>query len=223
MLLPPNPRVVIVTANLGGIDRDEEPVPQSVPCDYHRFTDANFPPRAQAMSPRLQAKLPKMFAWQMLPGYDCYIWTDSSFTVSDPDTAVWFLEQCRDVEAVFFRHPHRESIQAEHEFVERELAAGNAYLVERYAGELLDEELAEMQADAAFRDDFLCAAGAFGYRPTQAVQRLFRDWWYFTSRYNLLDQTSLPYVIRRSRAEVRLIEQDIYGIPYLAYVGHRQA
>jgi hypothetical protein len=60
---------------------------------FHRFTDANFPPRPLAMTSRLQAGIPKMFGWQLRPGHDVYIWIDASRGLLRDDSVAWFLEQ----------------------------------------------------------------------------------------------------------------------------------
>ena len=60
-------QTAIVTANLGNFDKTVPYVKQSVPYDFYKFTDDNFPPRYCSMTPRLQARLVKMFMWEMVP------------------------------------------------------------------------------------------------------------------------------------------------------------
>ena len=67
-------KIAIITANMGNFDKNIDPVEQSVKADFFRFIDSNFPPRYQAMTSRFQARIPKMFGWQMNPGYDFYIY-----------------------------------------------------------------------------------------------------------------------------------------------------
>jgi hypothetical protein len=198
--------VAIISANLGNFEAPVDPVPQSMPCEFFRFTDANFWPRHCAMTPRLQARIPKCFGWQMVPHRDVYIWIDSSLAVVHPDCAAWFLEQLEGVDACFFRHPDRTTVHEEAAFIKRKIAEGNRYVTSRYAHELVDEELAEIEADAGFVDDLLIHSCVFAYRPTTEVRGLMMEWWYGISRFHCVDQLHLPFAIYNSGAPVRIID-----------------
>lgn len=210
-------KVALLTANLGNFEAAVEPVAQSVPCDFHRFTDANLPPRRLAMTPRLQARIPKLFGWQMLPGYEVYVWVDSSMAVSSPECIRWWLEQLDDAEAVFFRHPDRRTLREEADFIREQIAAGRTYLTTRYAGEWAEDELAEIAADSTYTDDLLIASTAFAYRPTSAVQAMMREWWYHVSRYHIVDQLGLPYALYKAGVNYRLIEQHYMRTGYMTF------
>jgi hypothetical protein len=209
-------RILLHTANLGNFEQAVDPVGQSVPCEFHRFTDENFPPRYHAMTPRLQARIPKCWGWQILPGYDLYIWVDSSLAVVSPDTASWFAAQCEGVDACFFRHPDRATIHEEAAFIKAKVAEGNRYVTMRYGNELVDEELAEIDVDAGFVDDLLIHSCAFAYKPTDAAKAMLKEWWYGISRFHTVDQIALPVAIYRSGAVVRIIEGG-YGQAGLRY------
>lgn len=202
---------------MGKFEIQVDPAEQSVPVDFYRFTDENFPPRYKAMTSRLQAKIPKMFGWQMVPDYDYYIWIDSSFALLNPDSVKWFLEQCEGVDAAFFKHPDRNTIQEEADFIKNKIAEGNRYLCCRYPNELGDEELAEIRADKDFVDNLLIAAGFFIYRNNEKIHNLMKEWWYFTSRYNVNDQLGLPYAIYKSGCKVKIINENYLKCPYLTF------
>jgi hypothetical protein len=210
-------RVAVLSANLGGGEGYAEHVEQSAPADFFRFTDENTPARRCAMTSRLQAKLPKLFGWQLQPGYDWYVWLDAPFSLARADSLQWLLDQCGDAEAAFFRHPQVENIRDETEMVCEELAAGSSYLCERYTGELLQEQLAVILADSGFTDDLAIAAGAFVYRDCPAVRAMMREWWYYLTRYCLEDQLSLPYALHVCRVRTQIIEHHFAGTPYLTY------
>lgn len=214
-------RIALLSANLGGFDERVEHVSQSVPCDQFIFTDANFPPRALAMTPRLQARIPKLFGWQLAPGYDLYIWTDSSVAMLHEASVAWWVEQVEGVDAVFFRHPDRRTLREEADFIQAKIAAGSTYLTTRYAGEWAEEELAEIAADPTYTDDLLIASTAFAYRPTPAVRAMMREWWYGISRYHIVDQLHLPYAIHAAQVPVRIIEEHYMRTPWLTFVRKR--
>ena len=173
-------KIAVITANLGDFDPKINGVEQSVPYDFYRFTDENFPPRHKAMTPRLQARIVKMFGWQMVPGYDYYIWVDSSLVLSHRDSVRWFIDQCDGVDMAVFKHPERNTIQQEADFLKERLNRNDPYIVSRYENELIDPQLAEIKADKSFADQNLFASSAFVYKNNPKVQNVMFHWWYHT-------------------------------------------
>jgi hypothetical protein len=219
-------KILVHTANLGDFDPVIDHIPQIPPLgdtiDFVRFTNENFPPRLHVMTPRLQARIPKMFGWQMRPGYDFYIWIDSSCTLLHPESVRWFLEQCRGCHMAVFKHPDRNTITEEYEFVKTKIEEKNKYLVLRYENELADEQMAEIRADKAYKDEMLFASTAFVYANHPKVHALLKEWWYHTSRYHAIDQLSFPYVIWKSKCTVRVIPDNYLKTPYLTYTRNKK-
>jgi hypothetical protein len=210
-------KVAVVTANLGGFDPIHEYVKQSVDYDFYRFTDENFPPRSRAMTPRMQARIIKCFAWQMIPDYDYYIWVDGSCSLWNEDSVKWFLEQLGDADAAFFKHPDRSTIQQEADFLKKCLAKGSRYIISRYEGELIDEQMAEIKRDTDYRDNILLASTAFVYRNSPMMHFTMKEWWYHISRYHIIDQLALPYVLFNTECYFNVINEKYGEIPYLTY------
>lgn len=211
--------ICVLTANLGGFDTPVDPVEQELPEDthlrFHRFTYENFPPIAD-LPPRFQYRIPKMFGWQLVPGFDVYIWLDGSFSFTRADCVEWFLEQLGDADIALFKHPWRNSMFEEVKHVEDYLEKGDKYITPRYKGGLHKEQLADIYSDETYRDDKLFTSTAFIYRNTEPVHDMLRMWWLHTSRYFTVDQIALPYVARNLR--VQIIEENQYKIPYLTLV-----
>jgi hypothetical protein len=216
-------KVAVITANLGGFDPQVESVEQSIPVDTHRFTNENFPPRFNAMTPRLQARIPKCFGWELRPDYDYYIWHDSSVAMLHKDSAAWFLKQCAGYDCAFFLHPDRKTIREEANFIKRKISEGNQYLASRYAGEFLDEAMAEIEGNKQYVDDTLYATTAFVYLNTFKMRAALTHWWTWISRYHTIDQIQAPYVLRQSGVKVNLIRENYLKIPWLTYVRNRRA
>lgn len=203
--------VALVTANLGNFEQPSRIVGQGIRdglVHIHRFTDENFPPRS-CMHPRLQAKIPKMFAWELIPGMDLYLWIDASFTVWRPSTTQWFIDTLGDADAAFFPHTDRTSIRAEAEMLQKAVAAGDSYLCNRYRGEWVDQQLAAIPPD--YPDDRLYCGGAFIYRNQDNVRAALSDWWFHTSRYHVVDQLALPYVLWKNQVNVRPLPGGFYS------------
>jgi hypothetical protein len=208
--------IAVISANLGGFEQKiVENVEQSVKYDLFRFTDATFPARMQAMSARLQARIPKMFGWQMAPGYNYYLWVDSSCALLHPDSIKWFLDQLGDNDIAVFKHPDRNTIQEESDYLKKRLAMPDTYITSRYKNELIDEQMAEINEPTLP----LYATTAFIYRDTYDMRKMFKEWWYHTSRYHIIDQLSLSYAFKQSLIyKIKVIPDNFMKIPYLTCV-----
>ena len=217
-------RVAFVSANLGGMEQPVQHAPQRLPADvhvsWHQYDDVSFPPRPRSMTPRMQAKIPKVFAWKLLPGYDAYVWLDASFALKE-DALNTLLAHLEMADMVMFAHPSRSSVAAEVQFLTKRLSGRymrSGYIKDRYADEWADAQLAAYVADPAFIDNRLFACGCFAYRATPAVQALMNEWWWHISLYHVNDQLSFPYVLAKSRVAVSVINEDIYKCSFLTYM-----
>ena len=216
----PAVKIAVISVNLGGFDQSSFHVPQSLPYDYFMFTDENFPPRYTAMTPRLQAKIPKFFGWQLAPGYDYYLWIDGSLSLSHPDSLKYFYEQCQGQDFVVLRHPVRPNIRQEVRYTRKGLKQEAAYFTGRYTNELLKEQYDEILADKDFKDDLLVCGGIFMYKNTSEVKRMFKEWWYHVSRYIVQDQIAFPYVLKKSGIKINVRPDDIRNCPYVSAKRH---
>lgn len=218
---------VILSANLGGYDPELEWVPQNkvngTTFSITRFSDYNFPGRELAMTSRLKPALVKMFGWEFLPGFDFYIWVDGSRTLVSPDFGSYMLHELGDrADIAIFKHPERNSIKEEHDFVKQKMADGSRYLLERYSGEWLDGQYDFIRGDRKFVDDRLFASTSFAYRPTPRIKAAFKEWWYHKTRFLLHDQLALPYVLAKAHVKVNVIDANIYKLPYWEYTRKRR-
>ena len=214
-------KISILTANLGNFDIPVDCVPQVLPSGweevFYRFTDTNFPP-ITGLTPRLQYRIPKLFGWEMFPGYDYYFWLDGSFSLQRPDALVWFLDQLKDADILLFKHPWRKTIKEETDHITTKLAQNSRYIVPRYKNGLHKEQYAECMSDPGFKDDRLYASTVFMYVNTKRVQEAMKMWWYHQSRYYTVDQIALPYILFKSGLRVNMIDENQYKCPYLTMV-----
>ena len=211
-------KVAVITANMGNFEKSVGYVRQSVNYDFYMFTDRNFAPRIKSMTPRLQARIVKMFGWQMAPDYDLYIWVDSSFSLLHPDSVKWLIEQCGDKDMAVFAHPNRKTIQEEGYYLRKCRRNGDPYIRERYKNEMIEDQMEEIMADKGYVDNRLFASTFYVYRNNEKVRGMMKEWWYHTSRYHSVDQLSLPYVIWKTGCVANAIpvkHHNDFKIPYL--------
>lgn len=209
---------IVLTANLGGFDKQIKNVKQTMDHDFFRFTDENFPPRHGSMTPRLQARIPKTSGWQMKPGYEYYVWVDASCILAREDSLEWLINKCEDSDFVVFKHPNRNSIKEEADYLKERLAKNCPYITPRYENELIDEQVDIIAKDTRYVDDHLFASTVMVYRNTEKAHTALFDWFYHIARYHVIDQLSLPYVLWRSDCNVNVIQESYLKTPYLKYV-----
>lgn len=223
-------RVLVISANLGDIDSNINRELLYENTNEYSFeicflSDSNFLPRVRSMLPRLQAKIPKMLAYEVYPGYDYYIWIDGNFTTKDKDSFKLMVDNCGNNDFAFFRHPHRETVGDEFDFMFHHLP-GNSYLKARYENEFLEEQYnIYMRYGKEFRDQPLYACGAFVYNKSAFLKpdiNLLKEWFYHNCRYSVQDQLSLPYLLMlyKTQYKIGILKGDIVGSnDYLIYLG----
>lgn len=220
-------KVAILSANLGNFDSNtHKPVVQETPegvsdIVFHRFTDEDFPPIA-GLSGRFQYRIPKMFGWQMYPGYDVYIWLDGTISFKRPDSVKWYLEQLGNNDAVFFRHPWRHTIQQETDHIEERLSRKDAYITPRYENGLHKEAYAAIKSDLEYADDRLFASTVFVYRNTPKVQTMLQDWFLNQARYYTCDQIVLPYILWKHKLSLTEINENLFKLGHVSLMSHHR-
>jgi len=217
-------KIALLTANLGGFDKTTPHVKQNIEYDFFRFTDENFPPRHCSMTPRLQARIPKMFGWEMKPDYDIYVWLDSSCILALPDSLEWLIKQLGDSDILVFKHPNRNSIQEEADYIQKRLDMKCPYIIPRYENELIEEQLAVIKQDKDYKDENLYASTCVVYKNNEKVQNMMKDWFLHTTRYHSVDQLSFPFVLCQHWAQglsINVIEESYLKTPYLKYIRNK--
>lgn len=205
--------VAYTTANFGAFDTQRDPVEQTVPFDLYRFTEENCAPRSAGMTPRLQARLVKMFAWQIVPLHDYYLWVDSSCALLHPDSIRWFIDKCGDCDIAVLKHPNRDTVAQEADYLNHRLAINCPYITPRYKGEPIAEQMGAVDPGGP-----LYASTAFIYRLNDRTRAMFKEWWFHTTRYHLIDQLSFSHALSFAGCKVSVIAESYFKTPYITYV-----
>jgi hypothetical protein len=201
--------ICLITANLGGFDNVCDHKKQSVDYDYHLITDKEFPPRCKAMTSRMQARIPKCFAWQFAPGYNYYMWIDGNLSLCHEDSLKYFYDNLKGYDLVVLRHKNRPNIRQETRYLRKGIKQESKYIIARYEGELYDELYNAVRKDKDYIDDVLFQSGIFMYKDSPQVRDAMEGWWYQISRYHIVDQTGFPYAMKKANLKIKILE-DIY-------------
>jgi hypothetical protein len=223
-------RIAYISANIGTNLKyyQDQHAPQILDnkstIDYFYFDKTNLPLRPNALHPRLQGKLPKMFGWEMVPGYDYYIWGDAPITFKSPFTVQWLVDVCAGGDMVFFRHEAgRSSIKEEVDFMVNHMSGDSGdrfamdYLNSRYAGENFNAQLAKYLSDESFNDSQLFSCSFFLYKNTKKVQKLLSEWYIHNCLYTVRCQVSFPYVLSKSKCRVYTIDLNARDNQHITY------
>jgi hypothetical protein len=215
-------KIALISANCGNWDIEKEWVSQVIPADdelfIYRLNDTNWPMRIRAMTPKMQSTIPKFFGWQMFPDMDVYVWVDASRIITRDDFITWIIGKLGDADMALCRHQYRTSIEQETAYVRHHVNIKNEYLFKRYSHEWIDEQFLVIKSDPLFKDNILYASTFFAYHPIESVQQATMEWWHHFTRYHILDQLALPYVLWKHNVKVNVIE-GIETIPHIQRFG----
>ena len=212
-------RVLVTTAAFGGRLYSKWVNQKSSKYEivFNRIDDSTESPRTKAMSPRLRGKIPKMVVWEDHPGYDYYIWMDSGFSISDESSIERMVDACIGVDACFFAHSGRSSVKQELDFVISLMNTGNQYLLDRYNGERMKEQVDEYFKDASWIDNVLFECGTFIYSKdivANTEYNVMKEWFYHNCIWSVQDQLSLPYLFHKFGIRYKLLEGNVYSNKY---------
>lgn len=190
---------------------------------YNRVTSETESERVKAMHPRLRAKMPKMIVWEDKPGYDYYVWADSRFSILDELAIERLVDECIGVDACFFNHAAsgghaaRSSVKQELDFVLELMKYNNQYLLDRYQGERMKEQVDHYSQDPNWKDDTLFECGIFIYSKKIIEDKnhnLMKEWFYHNCLWSIQDQLSLPYLIYKFNINYKTLPGTVYDNKY---------
>jgi hypothetical protein len=212
-------KVLVTTASFGG-GLGSTWVPQKsnkYEISYNRVTGVTESERVKAMHPRLRAKMPKMIVWEDKPGYDYYIWLDSRFSILDELAVERLVDECIGVDACFFKHCGRSSVNQEVNFVLELMNTNNQYLLDRYKGERMKEQVEHYSQDVNWKDDVLFECGIFIYSKKIIEDKNYnpmKEWFYHNCLWSIQDQLSLPYLVYKFNINYKILPGNVYDNKY---------
>jgi hypothetical protein len=188
---------------------------------FNRIDDYTESARIKAMAPRLRGKISKMIIWEDYPDYDYYIWADSNFSIVDEKAIEKLVDECLNVDASFFKHTGRNSVKQEADFVLDLMADGNQYLLNRYDGERIKEQVEYYSKDLTWNDNYLFECGIFIYSKHIIENKdynLMKEWFYHNCLWSVQDQLSLPYLVHKFNINYKILPGNVYENEYFKII-----
>ena len=212
-------RVLVTTASFGSglYSRWVDQKSDKYEIVFNRIDDQIESPRQKAMLPRLRGKIPKMIVWEDHPDYNYYIWMDAGFSISDESAIERMVDACIDTDACFFKHSGRSSVKQELDHVISLIATDNQYLIDRYDGERMKEQVEHYSKNVHWIDNVLFECGTFIYSKNVIANRqynLMKEWFYHNCIWSVQDQLSLPYLLHKFGTRYKLLEGNVYSNQY---------
>lgn len=182
-------KIAVITASMGGIDKPLPFVDQDIEFTRFYITEQNAFP-FHSINSRLAAKYYKMLAHRFVPNYDIYIWFDASVEIKGSNFISTMVAQLQKSDIVISKHPYRETMKQEIDFIYNELKNGNQYLKTRYDINALKKEV-ECYGDLPG----LYSCGLFARKNDFWVNRAFDDWFIKNIQWSYYDQFSFIKVV----------------------------
>lgn len=183
--------------------------------------------RKNALTARARCKIDKCFAWQLYPGYDAYVHTDSTVTWNSPEAVVDFVGQMGESQWLGFKHPKRERVDLEAIYVDGCIAANNPYHKGRYQGEDIIAQAnlyMRMEKQLKLKMPPMLENGIFAYKSDLPANLnggktagMMTMWFGEMMRWSVQDQISLPYVMMMYGIEPAYAEGEVRDNQWTTY------
>lgn len=204
-------KVVICSANIGGIDEIHPPVKQLEPYELHYFTDQYLPFPLPNLNNRLKGKYFKTQAHRFINA-DIFIWIDGSVEIIDGHFVKWIQMQLSDAEIIAELHHERNNVYDELLCIINGIKSGKGYLMTRYANEPLKQEM-DFYREQSMPSSFpLYKCSFFAWKVNDRTKEFFNQWWDMILKFSNFDQTAFSYVSWKLKVPVKPIDPSEYLI-----------
>ena len=134
---------------------------------------------------RRNAKVYKVLPHMFVPGYDYYIWIDSTHAVKQDPIEI-IETYLKDNDIALFNHPERSCVYEEAELIKQ---------VNFDYPHLVDEQMEFYISEKYPRKNGLYELPCRIQKNTPQIQALMLTWWELICKYSSRDQLSLPYAL----------------------------
>lgn len=136
---------------------------------------------------RRNAKIYKILPHLFVPGYDYYVWVDSTHYVAvDPHRMIEEFLMSSDI--ALFKHPDRNCVYQEAELIKK---------INFDHHELVDAQMEFYESIDYPKNNGLYELPCRIQRNTIKIQEAMLSWWEMICMYSSRDQLSLPYILKK--------------------------
>lgn len=159
--------------------------------------------------------------------FDWLVWIDSSIAFREVN---FVIEEVRRLSLLpsyqhflGVPHPQRDTVRQEYEFISGEIDKGNLYVIDRYGKARMKDQIAWFEKQGYNPDaSGLYCGGFWIVANTDRYRRAFDDWWDQNLRFGLMDQLSLPMMLRKHGIEAQTLNVTITDNAHFHRIEHRR-
>lgn len=237
-------QAVLVTANFGGIDELKPLPPRHGMAAYCFVDEFEMEPRRATIatwSKLIRSREPSNIADPRVKGRyfksqihhlpqagnaRWLMWADARIRLFDLAFVGVALRQLsllpENRRVLLVLHPHRSTIQEEHEFIKAQIASGDPYLTARYSPARLDEQMKSAVQDPRRLQCRLFAGGIWIVENSELMRSVWDAWWESAQHPGSMDQLSLPLALDDHGIDPVLWDLDLFDNRYFVVEPHRR-
>lgn len=191
--------IAVISASIGDFDTPKLFPEQDIECDYYYFTETPTP--FHSSDSRLKAKYFKMLAHEIMP-HDILVWVDGNVQIKTSSFIREFINEMGNADVCLAKHPFRDSVYNEADFIASEIDKGNKYFLQRYSKESILQEVGSMRKD--IKGLYWC--GLFARRNNTKVNAAFCDWFLENVLWTNFDQNNFVKIVYKHNLKINTID-----------------
>lgn len=181
--------ICLIQANIGAMDNVLPFPAQSVPHDYRLFTEQPYP--LSELNDRMKARYIKYQHHRLLP-HNAFIWLDGRAEIIHEDFVKDITSHLDQYDMVITKHPQRNTIGEEYEFMIDLMSKRNPYLLSRYSPVVIEKE-----RDIIDWSLPLYACGVFAWKRSPRMESFMDEMWRKLIEYSAWDQCWISHLIKQ--------------------------
>jgi hypothetical protein len=198
-------KILVITANIGGID-SVKPIPQqTVEFDRVYITAEDSPYHFPGLDNRLKAKYFKLMTHELYQ-HEIIVWIDGNVQIKTGDFIEKLVACLEENYISISRHPVRNCIFDEAHFIITEIDKGNKYLKARYNPEAILSEINYYKSMGHPEGAGLYWCGLFARINNKKVNRFFESVWNDNVLRSNFDQNSFVFYALQHGMKINTIE-----------------
>ena len=209
-------KIALYTTNFGGIDDVIKPQQQNIPVDYFCFDENNMPYPLPNLNNRLKGLYVRTQIHYILPNYyDILIWIDGSTEITADDFVSKLRDKLSGCDMVTLKHPDRETVYKEIDFIISELERGDQYLTPRYEDQPFKKEREFYIKEGLPKDYPIFANRIIARHNTVQMNNAFDRWWAGNLQFTNLGQAFMSYVCWKYGLNVKVLKFN--DLPFMLW------
>lgn len=190
--------------------------------DFISITEANSRYPLAAFDARMKGRFFKLQAHKLFPGYESLVWIDANVQIkSSAFLAPLLAALDKTYDIAMARHPSRNCVYEEADFITQSISKGSEYLKARYEIEPITKQVEAYRAAGHPRNSGLWWCGLFARRLTPHVNRFFDAVWDHCLTWSNYDQNAFAFLSRVCGIRINPIDWGgFYNNPTYNLVPH---